>query len=134
MKRKYNPIRCMYCEEVGHNKRTCIVPPLPEGAPDPEADDVADTQPIQTLSAVPPAAPNEQTEIPAKVREKPPKIHVIKARAKKNTSPKPVAPGPVAVSVETIKGSSSATAKKLASFMIFVPTPGFKLPRKKDKE
>ncbi|RYR32034.1 hypothetical protein Ahy_B01g057018 [Arachis hypogaea] len=23
MKRKYNPIRCMFCSEVGHNKRTC---------------------------------------------------------------------------------------------------------------
>ncbi|RYR62810.1 hypothetical protein Ahy_A04g020566 [Arachis hypogaea] len=23
MKRKYNPIRCMFCGEVGHNKRTC---------------------------------------------------------------------------------------------------------------
>ncbi|RYR65562.1 hypothetical protein Ahy_A03g011498 [Arachis hypogaea] len=23
IKRKYNPIRCMYCGEVGHNKRTC---------------------------------------------------------------------------------------------------------------
>ncbi|XP_016192168.1 uncharacterized protein LOC107633047 [Arachis ipaensis] len=23
MKRKYNPIRCMYCSEIGHNKRSC---------------------------------------------------------------------------------------------------------------
>ncbi|RYQ83602.1 hypothetical protein Ahy_B10g102347 [Arachis hypogaea] len=23
MKRKYNPIRCMFCGEIGHNKRTC---------------------------------------------------------------------------------------------------------------
>ena len=23
MKRKYNPIRCMFCGEVGHNKRSC---------------------------------------------------------------------------------------------------------------
>ncbi|RYR67042.1 hypothetical protein Ahy_A03g013279 [Arachis hypogaea] len=82
VKRKYNPIRCMYCGEVGHNKRTCskkkqddaqekarlmqlqlaVVPPL-QGAPGLKADAVADTQPIQTLRAVPPAAPDEQTEI-----------------------------------------------------------------------
>ncbi|XP_072064548.1 uncharacterized protein [Arachis hypogaea] len=83
MKRKYNPIWCMYCGELGYNKRTCskkkqddaqekarlmqlqlaVVPP-PQGAPGPKADGVADTQSIQTLPAVPSAAPDEQTEIP----------------------------------------------------------------------
>ncbi|RYR72808.1 hypothetical protein Ahy_A02g007017 [Arachis hypogaea] len=83
MKKKYNPIRCMYCGEMGHNKRTCskkkqddtqekarlmqlqlaVVPP-PQGAPGPEADDVVDTQPIQTLPVVPSAALDEQIEIP----------------------------------------------------------------------
>ncbi|QHO08438.1 uncharacterized protein DS421_14g472640 [Arachis hypogaea] len=38
-----------------------------------------------------------------------------------------------AISAETIKGTSSATAKKLANFMTFVPTLGFKPPRKTDK-
>ncbi|RYR28277.1 hypothetical protein Ahy_B01g052395 [Arachis hypogaea] len=59
-------------------------------------------------------------------RGRPPKLHVTRARAKENASP-----GAVVVSAETIKDSSSATAKKLASFMTFVPTPGFKSPRKK---
>ncbi|QHO25082.1 Proteasome subunit alpha type-1-B [Arachis hypogaea] len=38
-----------------------------------------------------------------------------------------------AISAETIKGTSSATAKKLVNFMTFVPTLGFKPPRKTDK-
>ncbi|RYR07842.1 hypothetical protein Ahy_B05g075308 [Arachis hypogaea] len=83
MKRKYAPIRYMYCGDVGHNKRTCskkkqddaqekarimqlqlaIVPP-PQAAPGPEAEKVDDTQPIQTLPAIAPAAPDEQTKIP----------------------------------------------------------------------
>ncbi|KAL4294353.1 hypothetical protein AHAS_Ahas18G0219600 [Arachis hypogaea] len=62
-------------------------------------------------------------------RGRPPKLYVTRARAKGNASL-----GAVAVSAETIKGSSSATAKKLASFMTFVSTPGFKPPRKKDME
>ncbi|RYR75537.1 hypothetical protein Ahy_A01g000084 [Arachis hypogaea] len=62
-------------------------------------------------------------------RGRPPKLHVTRARAKGNVSP-----GAVAVSAEIIKGSSSVTAKKLASFMTFVPTLGFKPPRKKDME
>ncbi|QHN85764.1 uncharacterized protein DS421_16g540170 [Arachis hypogaea] len=37
------------------------------------------------------------------------------------------------ISAETIKGTSSATVKKLANFMTFVPTIGFKPPRKTDK-
>ncbi|XP_052113632.1 uncharacterized protein LOC127744866 [Arachis duranensis] len=173
MKRKYNPIRCMYCGEVGHNKRTCskkkqddarekarlmqlrlAVVPSPQATPVPEAENVDDTQSIQTLPAVVPAAPDEQTEIHVSQdaqlpqtqqsqtstnvtqtigRGRPPKFHVTRARAKRNASPKPVAPGSVAVSAETIKGSSSAIAKKLASFMTFVPTPGFKPPRKKKR-
>ncbi|RYQ93482.1 hypothetical protein Ahy_B09g099761 [Arachis hypogaea] len=173
MKRKYNPNWCMYCGEVGHNKRTCskkkqdnaqekarlmqlqlaIVPP-PQGAHGPEANDVADTQPIQTLPTVPSTVPDEQTEIlvsqdaqllltqqshtstnatQTRVRGRPPKLHVAKAKAKENASPKPVTLGPVVVSAETIKGSSSATAKKLASFMTFVPTPGF-IPSRKKKD
>ncbi|XP_057732293.1 uncharacterized protein LOC130947608 [Arachis stenosperma] len=83
MKRKYAPIRCMYCGEVGHNKRTCskkkqddtqekvrlmqlqlaAVQP-PQSVPGPEAEKKDHTQPIQTLPAVAAAAPDEQTEIP----------------------------------------------------------------------
>ncbi|RYQ81889.1 hypothetical protein Ahy_B10g100485 [Arachis hypogaea] len=39
---------------------------------------------------------------------------------------------PVAISAETLKGTTSATAKKMQTFMTFVPTPGFKRPRTKD--
>ncbi|XP_020963741.1 uncharacterized protein LOC110265211 [Arachis ipaensis] len=124
-----------------------VQPPQP--APGPEAEKVDHTQPVQTLPAVVTAAPDEQTEISVtqhaqlpltqqshtstnvtqtRSRGRPPKLHVTRARAKENASP-----GAVVVSAETIKDSSSATAKKLASFMTFVPTPGFKSPRKKKR-
>ncbi|RYR53719.1 hypothetical protein Ahy_A06g028940 [Arachis hypogaea] len=134
MKRKYTPIRCMYCRELA------VVPP-PQAAPGPKVENVADTQPIQTLPTVALAAPNEQTEIPVnnddnclmqtRGKKRSPKLHVTRARTKENASPKPIALRPIVVSAEMIKGSSSATAKKLASFMTFVPTPGFKTLRKK---
>ncbi|RYR19812.1 hypothetical protein Ahy_B03g064718 [Arachis hypogaea] len=54
-------------------------------------------------------------------------------KARLRSSPKPTTAALVAISTETIKGTSSATAKKLANFMTFVPTPGFKPPRKTDK-
>ncbi|RYR15971.1 hypothetical protein Ahy_B04g072945 [Arachis hypogaea] len=83
LKRKYAPIRCMYCREVCHNKRTCskkkqddaqekarimqlqlaaVQPPQP--APGPEGENVVHTRPSQTLPAVAAAALDEQTEIP----------------------------------------------------------------------
>ncbi|RYQ95192.1 hypothetical protein Ahy_B08g090251 [Arachis hypogaea] len=65
MKRKYAPIRCMYCGEVGHNKRTCTkkkqddaqektrmmqlqlaAVQQPQPAPGPEAEKEDHTQPI----------------------------------------------------------------------------------------
>ncbi|RYR61598.1 hypothetical protein Ahy_A04g018782 [Arachis hypogaea] len=134
MKRKYAPIRCMYCGELA-----AVQPPQP--APGLEVEKENYTQPIQTLPAVAAATPDEQTEIPVtqhaqlpltqqshtstnvtqtKGRGRSPKLHVTRARAKENASP-----GAVTVSAKTIKGSSSATAKKLVSFMTFVPTPDF---------
>ncbi|RYR22025.1 hypothetical protein Ahy_B03g067312 [Arachis hypogaea] len=40
------------------------------------------------------------------------------------------APHPTEISRETIQGASAATSEKLASFLKFVPTPGFNPPRK----
>ncbi|XLR61944.1 hypothetical protein S83_012616 [Arachis hypogaea] len=69
-----------------------------------------------------------------KVRARPPKLHVKKRKVTIPTSPQSAAATTIPVSAETIKGTSSATAKKLASFMTIVPTPGFKHPRKKDND
>ncbi|XP_016195104.1 uncharacterized protein LOC107636082 [Arachis ipaensis] len=63
---------------------------------------------------------------------RPPKLQVIKRKARVPSSPKHIATRSVVVSAETIKGTSSGTAKRLANFMTFVPTPGFKAPRKTD--
>ncbi|XP_052107868.1 uncharacterized protein LOC107459602 isoform X2 [Arachis duranensis] len=69
----------------------------------------------------------------AKMRERPPKLQVCKGKGKRAASPHPAPPTATApISAGTIRGSSAATTKKLASFMTFVPTPGFKRPRKKD--
>ncbi|RYR39826.1 hypothetical protein Ahy_A09g045461 [Arachis hypogaea] len=126
MKRKYTPIRCMYCGEVGHNKRTC------SKKKQDDAQEKARLMQLQLAAVQPPQSVpdnNDNCLMQTRGRGRPPKLHITRARAKGNASP-----GAVAVSAETIKGSSSATAKKLASFMTFVPTPGFKPPRKKDME
>ncbi|RYR22063.1 hypothetical protein Ahy_B03g067350 [Arachis hypogaea] len=161
MKRKYNPIRCMYYSEIGHKKRSCakkkateaeeharqlqlqlaVVAPATEGAA-PEATTVpAEPNPapsprqtptvidISQCDSIPPTQETQQEQVTAR----PSKLKVIKGKARLQSSPKPTVAAPVAISAETIKGTSSATAKKLADFMTFVPTPAFKPPRKTDK-
>ncbi|RYQ97152.1 hypothetical protein Ahy_B08g093160 [Arachis hypogaea] len=161
MKRKYNPIRCMYCSEIGHNKRSCakkkateaeeharqlqlqlaLVAPAAEGAA-PEATTVpaepnpapAPTQTptvidVSQCDSIPPTQETQQEQLAAR----PSKLKVIKGKARIQSSPKATVAAPVAISAETIKGTSSATAKKLADFMTLVPTPAFKPPRKIDK-
>ncbi|RYR14624.1 hypothetical protein Ahy_B04g071261 [Arachis hypogaea] len=172
MKRKYNPIRCMYCGEVGHNKRGCakkkivdveehakqiqlqlaVVAPTANCAK-PELNaalanaDIAteaeeplpafpsSIQPpseiyISQSESIPPTQDTQQDQLVAR----PPKLQVIKGKERLRSSPKPTATAPVAVSTETIKGTSSATAKRLANLMTFVPTLGFKAPRKNDEK
>ncbi|RYR07923.1 hypothetical protein Ahy_B05g075422 [Arachis hypogaea] len=161
MKRKYNPIRCMYCSEIGHNKRSCakkkaieaeeharqlqlqlaLVAPTAEGAA-PEATTVpAEPNParsptqtptvidVSQCDSIPPTQETQQEQLAAR----PSKLKVIKGKARIQSSPKATVAAPVAISAETIKGTSSATAKKLADFMTFVPTPAFKPPKKTDK-
>ncbi|RYR49100.1 hypothetical protein Ahy_A07g035396 [Arachis hypogaea] len=170
MKRKYNPIRCMYYGEVGHNKRGCakrkavdveehakqmqlqlaVVTPTPEGA-EPEVNAAPTDTDIGTEAEAPmPSLPSPTqadsesdsselecippTKEPLKDQliGRPPKLQVIKRKARLTSSPKHIATGSVAVSAETIKGTSSGTAKRLEKFMTFVPTPGFNAPRKTD--
>ncbi|RYR27300.1 hypothetical protein Ahy_B01g051357 [Arachis hypogaea] len=161
MKRKYNPIRCLYCGEVGHNRRTCkvkkqeeaseqarlmqlqlAVVAAPANANAKHAPNGTPTDPVTQDPTNPPAATSnaptemiiDQSEgVPDKVRARPPKLHVKKGKTTISASPQPAAATTIPISAETIKGTSSATAKKLAGFMTFVPTPGFKHPRKKDK-
>ncbi|KAL1348898.1 hypothetical protein AAHE18_07G113500 [Arachis hypogaea] len=64
---------------------------------------------------------------------RPSKLKVVKGRAREKSSPQAVATSIASLSVETMRGTSSATAKRLADFMTFVSIPGFKPPRKKDK-
>ncbi|RYQ97714.1 hypothetical protein Ahy_B08g093796 [Arachis hypogaea] len=124
MKRKYNPIWCLYCGEVGYNRRTCKVKKQEEAA------EQARLMQLQLAVVAAPADANAQD----KVTSRPPKLHVKKGKATTPTSPQPAAAATIPVLAETIKGISSATAKKLASLMTFVPTLGFKHPRKKDKD
>ncbi|RYR06665.1 hypothetical protein Ahy_B05g073971 [Arachis hypogaea] len=191
MKRKYNPIRCMFCSEVGHNKRTCqkkkqadaeeesrlmqlqlaltnpntdVPNELPSDVPNElptDADSATLHNPLPLSVSPPPKQSNATTEttpvcftaltsisfhysclvsqfgvyhvMQAKMRGRPPKLQVCKGKGKRAASPQPAPPTAKApISVGTIRGSSAATTKKLASFMTFIPTPGFKRPRKKD--
>ncbi|RYR47494.1 hypothetical protein Ahy_A07g033421 [Arachis hypogaea] len=154
MKRKYNPIRCMFCGEGGHNRRNCpkkkqidveeqarhmqlqlavvttVVPP-------------SDADPAILITQSPAAHQTEpypstqHTQNSEKVAfetvPRPSKLKVVKGRAREKSSPQAVATSTASFSAETIRGTSSATAKRLADFMTLVPTPGFKPPRKKDK-
>ncbi|RYQ90530.1 hypothetical protein Ahy_B09g096588 isoform A [Arachis hypogaea] len=156
MKRKYNPIRCMHCSEVGHNKRSCAKKKKEDAeeqarqmqlqlaiakGPAPPTDEPNNNNEVQSHSAPPPPVqPQPAVEVnqpggtppmqhtQGAKRGRPPKLHVIKSKARSNASNQ----SPVAISAETLKGTTSATAKKMQTFMIFVPTPGFKCPRKKD--
>ncbi|RYR63243.1 hypothetical protein Ahy_A04g021042 [Arachis hypogaea] len=154
MKRKYNPIRCLYYGEVGHNRRTCKVKKQEKAAEqarlmqlqlavvaapaDANAQHAPRGTPIDPVAqdpTNPPAATsNAPTEMILDQSDGPLKLYVKKGKATTLASPQPAAAATIPVSAETIKGTSSATAKKLASLMIFVPTLGFKHPRKKDKD
>ncbi|RYR61936.1 hypothetical protein Ahy_A04g019204 isoform B [Arachis hypogaea] len=98
-----------------------LPPPPVQPQPDVEVSQPKETPPMQdTQSPV-------QDPQGAK-RGKPPILYVIKSNARLNASTK----SPVAISAETLKGTTSATAKKMQTFMTFVPTQGFKRPRKKE--
>ncbi|RYQ98189.1 hypothetical protein Ahy_B08g094247 isoform B [Arachis hypogaea] len=156
MKRKYNPIRCMFCSEVGHNKRTCQkkkqadaeeesrLMQLQLALTNPNTD-VPNELPSDVPNELPTDADSATLHNPlplsfgvyhvmqAKMRGRPPKLQVCKGKGKRAASPQPAPPiAKAPISAGTIRGSSAATTKKLASFMTFVPTPGFKRPRKKD--
>ncbi|RYQ84190.1 hypothetical protein Ahy_B10g103199 [Arachis hypogaea] len=170
IKRKYNPIRCMYCGEVGHNKRGCakkkavdaeehakemrlqlaVVTPAPEGA-EPKVNAAPTDTDIGTKAEAPmPSLPlptqadsesdSSESECIPLTQEplqdqligRPPKLQVIKRKSRLTSSPKHIATGSVAVYAETIKGTSSGATKRLEKFMTFVPTPGFKAPRRTD--
>ncbi|RYR46901.1 hypothetical protein Ahy_A07g032765 [Arachis hypogaea] len=154
MKRKYNPIRFMFCGEVGHNKRTCKLKKQADAeeearlmqlqlaltepntdAPNELPTDAAHATPDNPvpLSVSPPPQRSNAASYIAKVRGRPPKLQVFKGKGKRVVSPQPApTTATIPISAGTIKGSSAATTKKLASLMTFVPTPGFKRPRKKD--
>ncbi|RYR12116.1 hypothetical protein Ahy_B04g069654 [Arachis hypogaea] len=166
MKIKYNSILCLYCGEVGHNRRTCkvkkqeeaaeqarlmqlqlaVVTALvdanaqhaPKGTPiDPVAQDptnppaATSNAPIEMILDQSDGVPVTQEFQPLSVSSQ---LHVKKGKATTPASPQLAAIATISVSAETIKGTSSATAKKLASLKTFVPTSGFKHPRKKDKD
>ncbi|RYR28024.1 hypothetical protein Ahy_B01g052125 [Arachis hypogaea] len=145
MKRKYNPIRCLYCVVVDpadanaeHAPNETPIDPVTQDPTNPPAATL--NAPIEMIIDQSEGVPVTQESQPLsvfsqdKVRARPPKLHVKKGKATIPASPQPAATTTIPVSAETIKGTSSATAKKLASFMTFVPTPGFKHPRKKDND
>ncbi|MED6143724.1 hypothetical protein PIB30_008671 [Stylosanthes scabra] len=155
MKRNYNPIRCMWCGEVGHNQRTCNVKKKEEatekarlmqlqlaGVNVDEAAPAENDEPfppphdnVLSQMDVFPATQDSQSTfdvIKDKVKLRLLKLQVKKGKATRAVSPPPTAATTLPLSIETINGASSATTKKIASLSKFMPTPGFKRPRMKD--
>ncbi|RYR09671.1 hypothetical protein Ahy_B05g078056 [Arachis hypogaea] len=120
MKRKYNPIICMYYGEIGHNKRSCAKKKATEAAAavtscdgaEPEVNsiphehnlapaDIAPSPPppptvidISQSESIPPTQETQQEQVTAR----PPKLQVIKGKARLRSSPKPIVAAPVAIS------------------------------------
>ncbi|RYR74063.1 hypothetical protein Ahy_A02g008666 [Arachis hypogaea] len=126
-------------DDVGHNKKSCAKKKKEDAeeqarqmqlqlalakGPAPPTDEPNTNNEVQSHSLPPPPVQPQ----PAVERGRQPKLHVIKSKARSNASTQ----SPVAISAETFKGTTSATAKKMQTFMTFVPIPGFKRPRKKD--
>ncbi|RYQ82780.1 hypothetical protein Ahy_B10g101347 [Arachis hypogaea] len=129
MKRKYNPIRCMYCGEIGHNKRSCA------NKKSTEAEEHARQLKLQ-LAVVAPAADGVEPEVNSVPDEHNPAPTVIDISQSESIPPTQDTQQLGLPSYRSLKGKpdlGSATAKKLANSMTFVPTPGFKPPRKTDK-
>ncbi|RYR11189.1 hypothetical protein Ahy_B05g079660 [Arachis hypogaea] len=151
LKRQLKPFTCTYCRVKGHTKRGFdeLAAALAAAAaaiaaakskstqtgstPVAEASNTTNIAP-QVVDA-PPAPATEidlsqpnyggtQDEAPA---PPPPTKRPDKLQTKRRNSPPPVT-----ASVDPMQGASAATSFRLANFLKFVPTPGFKPPRKKN--
>ncbi|RYR58186.1 hypothetical protein Ahy_A05g023856 [Arachis hypogaea] len=151
LKRKYDKFTCETCGDVGHTTRSCRIAKKQKAdelvAAAKAAEDAAnkgDTGSKGNEGEV----VTEECEVGAEGGQEPTtqnakKGHlrtkserrIDKLSVKRTTSSTvataAAAPHPTEISRETIQGASAATSEKLASFLKFVPTPGFNPPRQK---
>ncbi|XP_057747864.1 uncharacterized protein LOC130967058 [Arachis stenosperma] len=160
LKRQLKPFTCKYCLQKGHTKRGCpkkraadITQALADAAAA-----AAKTKPTeQAHTEAPPdapapappeapsqAAPEAPAQPPAPVEidlsqqnysdaqqsqhsQEDPPARPSKLQTRRRSSTPPSG----SITVDPLQGASSATSSRLANFLKFVPTPGFKPPRKK---
>ncbi|RYR33785.1 hypothetical protein Ahy_A10g048424 [Arachis hypogaea] len=117
LKRKLGTFTCNFCGEKGHTKRDCKKKRDVDAA---AAAEVAEKKKKDAGNPV----PEKQVEQPQKDGGQPDvesnhvKIEISQLTASEKE--------------DSQKGASSATATKFANVMKFIPTPGFKPPRKKN--
>ncbi|RYR02557.1 hypothetical protein Ahy_B06g081352 [Arachis hypogaea] len=156
LKRQLKPFTCKYCLQKGHTKRGClkkratdVVQALTDAAAAAAAV-AAKTKPTeQAPTQAPPDVPAQAPpEAPFKLLQKPllSHLHQLRLTSPSQTTPMHNSPNIVkrihlqrrsstppsgSITVDPLQGASSATSFRLANFLKFVPTPGFKPPRKK---
>ncbi|RYR33910.1 hypothetical protein Ahy_A10g048582 [Arachis hypogaea] len=144
------PFTCRYCGVKGHTKRGCSKKRLDEVAAAvaaaKAAADKAKTNAAPSASEVGP-----QPQIAAAPADEPPAVEIDisqpnykgsqdiagpaappPSRPQKLPTKRRSSPPPQSIAVDPMQGASVATSSKLHNFMKFVPTPGFKAPRKKN--
>ncbi|RYR62678.1 hypothetical protein Ahy_A04g020398 isoform B [Arachis hypogaea] len=139
LKRQLGPFTCSFCGDKGHTKRGCKKKRVcdaaavaaaaaeankkkkNEGATSKIGQATSDAQPVEIDISQPTASDVEDSQ----------KDHGIK-RPSKLSPRRRSSPLATSVPVNPMQGASSGTASKLVNYMKFIPTPGFKAPRKKN--
>ncbi|RYR02421.1 hypothetical protein Ahy_B06g081215 [Arachis hypogaea] len=150
LKRHLKPFTCRYCGVKGHTMRGCSKKRLDEVAATIAATKAAaDKAKSNAAASTSEAGPQPHTA--AAPVDKPPIVEIeisqpnyersqdivgsaapAPSRPEKFPTKRRSSPPPQSIGVDPMQGLSVATSFRLANFMKFVPTPGFKAPRKKN--
>ncbi|RYR28081.1 hypothetical protein Ahy_B01g052186 [Arachis hypogaea] len=138
LKRQYKKFTCTYCDTKGHTKRSCSHK---------KADDIASALAATTAAVVAsskvanvgviPGTTNAVTsnpqpgEVEANTLDAPLENVTRPPPPQQLTRPEKLPPKKKTSKVDPMQAASSGIAAHLAEFMKFVPTLGFKPPRKK---
>ncbi|RYR55614.1 hypothetical protein Ahy_A06g030796 [Arachis hypogaea] len=160
LKRVLKPFTCRYCGVKGHTKRGCSKKRLDEvaaavaaakAAADKAKSKAASEAGPQPHTAASASQVGPQPHTAAAPVDKPPAVEIeisqpnyegshdiIGSAAPAPSMPDKLptkrrsSPPPQSICVNPMQGANEATSFRLANFMKFVPTPGFRAPRKKN--
>ncbi|RYR65839.1 hypothetical protein Ahy_A03g011759 [Arachis hypogaea] len=149
LKRHLKPFACRYCGVKGDTKRGCSKKRLDEIAAALAAAKAAADK-AKSNAAAPTSEAGPQPHIAAAPVDKPSVVEIeisqpnyegsqdiagsaapAPSRLEKLPTKRRSSLPPQSIGVDLIQGASVATSFRFANFMKFVPTPGFKAPRKK---